>query len=135
MYRMDIAYYIQASNSMIDIDAHRRENERKKNLQAKVDKMGFGGSIRQSIADFVGESHAPKRKRNDAGDIRRDYVQGYVYEYTNAGDTLRISGPHRPNFVLERPRAFGHEQLVLPSLSEYKKKKRKHERDTGYRGY
>ena len=141
---IDERHAMEAAQAMIEIDKHKKESATSRQVAQRVNRLGHGGSLRAKIAEFadvrndVRASKAPKRKRKDAKDIRTDHVQSYLYEYTQPGGQpglMQLFTPHRPNFVLERTRSFGHEPSATPSLSAYKKKKRKHEGDRGFRGY
>ena len=136
-FATDSLHYVAAANIMIEMEAHREALRKSKELSDKVNAMGYGDSIRTTIADYAGirddvrASKAEKRKRNDVGDVRNDYVQTYVDDhyydrlYAETGMTLTYHGAHRPNFVLHN----------IDIINELKLKKRKHENDPGFRGY
>ena len=140
----DRKHAIEAAAAMAEIDRHKADVKKSKEVVKRLKKLGHGGALLNKVKEYAGirddvrASKAPKRKRKDAGDIRTDRVQSYLYEYTQPGGQpglMQLFTPHRPNFVLERSQPFGHKPSVTPSLSEYKKKKRKHEGDRGFRGY
>ena len=141
----DRKHAIEAATAMADMDRHKVDVKRSKAVASRLKDFGHGGALLKKVKEYAGirddvkASKAPKRKRQDAGDIRTDRVQSYVYEYTQPSGQpglMQLFTPHKPNFVLERSQPFGHKPSVLPSLSEYKKKKRKHEGgDPGFRGY
>ena len=100
---------------MIDLDKEKDELAKARAVSNKITNLGFGDAIRKKVAQYadvrddVRASQALKRKRNDANDIRKDYVQSYVPDSGNLGQTyfplgdgmtLIKNGAHQPNFVL-----------------------------------
>ena len=95
-FATDSLHYVAAANTMIEMEAHREALRKSKELSDKVNAMGYGDSIRTTIADYAGirddvrASKAEKRKRTDAHDIRNDlvnsYIPGWAYKLTDPND-------------------------------------------------
>ena len=111
---INLGHYVSAAQAMADMESPKAELQASKQVAQKVNMLGHGGSLRQKIAEFadvrddVRASKAPKRKRNDASDIRRDYVQSFVPDYGyNVGDgtafgdgmTMIEHGTHQPRWL------------------------------------
>lgn len=131
---------------MIDLDKEKDELAKARAVSNKITNLGFGDAIRKKVAQYadvrddVRASQALKRKRNDANDIRKDYVQSYVPDSGNLGQTyfplgdgmtLIKNGAHQPNFVLNN----SSRNVLENTINELKLKKQKHEDDSGFRGY
>ena len=113
-FATDSLHYVAAANTMIEMEAHREALRKSKELSDKVNAMGYGDSIRTTIADYAGirddvrASKAEKRKRTDAHDFRNDLVNSFVPDYGyNVGDgtafgdgmTLIEHGTHQPRWL------------------------------------
>ena len=115
-FATDSLHYVAAANTMIEMEAHREALRKSKELSDKVNALGYGDSIRTTIADYAGirddvrASKAEKRKRTDAHDIRNDLVNSFVPDYGyNVGDgtafgdgmTMIEHGTHQPRFLVD----------------------------------
>ena len=161
---INLDHYVSAAQAMSEIDNDKTELATSRQVAHKVNMLGHGGSLRKKIAEFadvrddVRASKAPKRKRNDASDIRRDYVQSFVPDYGHNlgqtyfpfgdGMTLIFHGSHKPTFMLDNSDKkylrYGYDpdveysparHVLENTVNELKLKKRKHENDPGFRGY
>ena len=157
----DETHYLKSAEAMIDIDKTKDELAKAKAVSKRVTNLGFGDALRKRVAkyadvrDDVRGSQATKRKRNDANDIRTDYVHSFVPDYGHNlgqtyfplgdGMTLIYHGAHQPNFVSDKKYLrYGYDpdveyspsrSVLENTINELKLKKRKHEDDLGFRGY
>jgi len=114
---INLDHYTAAAQAMSEMDEHKAQMDASRQVSQKVNMLGHGGALRNKIASFAGvrddvrASSVPKRKRRDAHDIRRDYVQSFVPDYGHNlgqtyfpfgdGMTLIFHGSHKLTFMLD----------------------------------